>query len=343
MFHERGNLLDAVRYLLSTPAGWFDRADALSNILLYLPLGFFGARAIARLRPGPRVLAMALFGGALSVAIEITQFWDLTRATQMSDVTANLAGSILGAAVQTVARTAPFRPFDRRPFASLLFVTALGMWLFPYWPSIHPARWMETLETAISAPFDPFALWRQTVFWIAAAALGEEIFGSGVRVLLPVTALAMLLARIAIPLSALAGVDAAGAIAGVVLWLAVSKLNSHVRIVAALLLAYVIVDAMRPFTWLAEPRHFEWTPFLSFMMGPRRSGSRVFLEKTFTYGASLWLLRRSGLSWWPATLSSVGLMLILRMMQIWLPDRSAEITDALMTLVLALVMKTLGD
>jgi len=66
-----GSLADAVRYLLSTPPGRFDRADALSNILLYIPLGLFGARAIERFPGGLRVLVMALAGGILSTTIEI--------------------------------------------------------------------------------------------------------------------------------------------------------------------------------------------------------------------------------------------------------------------------------
>ena len=55
----------------------------------------------------------------------------------------------------------------------------------------------------------------------------------------------------------------------------------------------------------------------------------------------LWLVNRAGLAWLPATLLTAALVMALRLTQMWLPGRSAEITDVMMVLILAAVMKVL--
>jgi VanZ family protein len=375
VFYDRGSLGDAVRYLLATPTAWTDRGDVLSNILLYLPLGLFGARALENLPAASRVLVMAILGGALSTGIEITQYFDLSRASELSDVTTNFVGVMAGALIETAAR-AWLRRVEWRPFAIILIVAQLGAWLYPYVPSFRP-------HVALDARyFDAIGVYRQTVFWLAIAMLLEELVGatksllkngtdrsaharstahnhqvtdgdrvvcplfqqaSRARLAAPAIAVFVILARLAIPGAAMTGNDLAGAVLGVLAWVFVlSKMHSRALIVSGLFAGFVIVDALRPFTFLPSPREFGWTPFLSFIDGPRGNASRVFLEKTFTYGSLLWLFTRSGLAWLPATLSAASLVFVLRIIQVWLPGRSAEITDVLMVLILAAVMKVVA-
>jgi hypothetical protein len=66
-------------------------------------------------------------------------------------------------------------------------------------------------------------------------------------------------------------------------------------------------------------------------------------EKVFTYGSLLWLLTRSGLSLGVATTVTAITVFALRYAQVYLPGRSAEITDFAMVLVLGLVMKLLAE
>jgi hypothetical protein len=125
-------------------------------------------------------------------------------------------------------------------------------------------------------------------------------------------------------------------------WLALVNVAARARIAAVLFAGFVIVDGLRPFVFLPSPREFGWSPFLSFINGPRGHASRIFLEKTFIYGSLLWLFRRSGLAWVSATLLAAGMVLVLRIAQMWIPGRSAEITDVMMVLILAAVMKVLS-
>jgi VanZ family protein len=338
-FYDRGDLGDAVQYLLATSPGWTDRSDVLSNILLYLPLGLFGARALENLSAGSRVALMAMVGGTLSVGIELTQFFDLSRASALSDVTANFAGAVGGALIETAAR-AWLRRLEWRPFAIILIAAQLGAWLYPYVPSFH------ALRSALDAVrhFDAIGIYRQAVFWLAIAMLLEELIGAArAKHVLAAMAAFVILTRLAIPDAAVTGNDLSGALLGVLGWaLVLSNVQFRAPIIAGLFTLFVIVDGLRPFTFLPSAREFGWTPFLSFIEGPRGNGSRVFLEKTFTYGALLWLFIRSGLPWLPATVSATSLVFVLRMVQIRLPGRSAEITDVLMVLILAAVVKALA-
>ncbi|HEX2151881.1 MAG TPA: VanZ family protein [Stellaceae bacterium] len=73
--------------------------DFILNIALYVPLGAFGALSSRRSRrPWRRVAAVTIGGALLSIAIELTQYFDASRYTSATDVYANGLGTFLGAA-----------------------------------------------------------------------------------------------------------------------------------------------------------------------------------------------------------------------------------------------------
>jgi VanZ family protein len=344
-FYLRGSIVDALQYFFSTTTRWWDPGDALSNILLYIPLGLFGSRALRRLPAAARIPALTLAGAVLSATMEVTQYFDVSRAPELGDLSANTLGTLLGAASESLLR-AEFLPWiEWRPFAILLVVTEFGMWLFPFAPRLNLSRFLRALEAMrTAAPFEALAISKQILFWLVLALLIEALVGTQAsrKVLAPI-ALATLAIRFIFFSWLLARADLIGAFIGVAAWiLFVWRMRARVAWIAALFAIFVVVDALRPFTFGA-PRDFGLTPFLSFINGPRGLGSRTFLEKTFTYGALLWLLARARNSLLQATAGALALVVPVRIAQIWLPGRSAEITDAIMVLILAAVMKALPD
>lgn len=344
-FHDRGGIGEAIRYFFSTSAQAWDRGDVLSNILLYLPLGLFGARTL-RIPAAARVPAIFALGSALSLTLEVTQFYDATRASQMSDWGANSTGTLIGALAETVLRPERFPRIRWRPFALVLLGSALGAWLFPFVPGLDAARYLRAVHAANQAvAFEPLAIYEQMLFWLVLAMLLESLAGVNFsRVATPGAALCVLAVRFAIPGAAVVRADLIGAVLGALLWsVFLWNLKPRAMLLAAMFAIFVAIDALRPFTFLPAPRNFEWIPFVSFINGARGYGSRVFLEKTFIYGALLWLLVQARWSWLQATLGALGLVIAVRFAQMWLPGRSAEITDAAMVLILAAVMKALPD
>jgi hypothetical protein len=84
---------------------------------------------------------------------------------------------------------------------------------------------------------------------------------------------------------------------------------------------------------------FGLIPFRSAIVASRETVTSVMLLKTFNYGALIWLMMRTGYSWLAAAVFGTALILFLRIAQVYLPGRSAEITDAVMVVILAAMMK----
>ncbi|HLW75688.1 MAG TPA: VanZ family protein, partial [Bryobacteraceae bacterium] len=241
-----------------------DRDDNISNFLLYLPLGLSVTRAARKHWLG--AIGAIVLGFALSMSMEMTQFYDPGRVPQMADVYANTAGAIAGAGF---ALLLPRKPM-REPFAMLMVAVWAGYEMFPRFPI--------------------------------------DFIGQGVMLIAVAVMLGAVMGRESKPATMLA---------------------------AALVAALVIFDALRPFQFHASAREFGWMPFAGFIDGPRQNGVRVFFEKAFLYGALTWLAARAGMRLGTAAMLGVALEFGLRYTEIYLPGRSAEITDALMVAMLA--------
>jgi hypothetical protein len=132
-------------------------------------------------------------------------------------------------------------------------------------------------------------------------------------------------------------------VAAALLWSGLlSRVHARAKIAAVLFVALVVLLAVAPFHFSSIPRAFEWVPFRGFLVAPPSTAIRVFFEKAFLYGGLIWLLARAGLSIGAATASGAILVFALRLLQVYLPARSAEITDTLLLLMLAAMMKLIS-
>jgi hypothetical protein len=105
---------------------------------------------------------------------------------------------------------------------------------------------------------------------------------------------------------------------------------------AAALAGAMLAEHLAPFEFLAQPRPFGWVPFRSLVAGSLAAGVQAILAKLFLQGTLLWFLLRSGVRLPLAAGLQAGVVLAASVAQCWLPGRSAEITDALLVLGLAL-------
>ena len=135
---------------------------------------------------------------------------------------------------------------------------------------------------------------------------------------------------------------AGGALATLVWWF-FSRLQSRALIVAVLFAGVVVIEALEPFQFSAVTHPFGWIPFAGFMRGSLEVNVRSFFQKVFTYGTLTWLIARAGYKFAIAAGLSCGLVLCLRLTQVFLPGRSAEITDPIMLLMVAGVMQAMGE
>jgi VanZ family protein len=324
--------------------------DVAINITLYVPLGIFGYLAVsARARQAMRVLAPVAFGLALSASIEMIQLFDDSRMCSLSDLVSNGTGTAVGAAVGAFYRVSLQRFLARHGTASLLrpsgAVLLLSCWLgyqvfplFPVWGRTNLFRRLAALGTmsAIS-PVDTLVVFAE---WLAVGLLLESIRGRGTNALL---ALLLLLApaRLILVSRTLAWPDIVGAAAAYAAWLCLPRLWVR-RTTPVLLSAALILGELSPFH-LQSASAFSWVPFRALFQSTWQEGFVVLFRKSFWYGSVLWLWRASGRSLLWSTAIAAAALFILERVQMVLPGRTPEITDAVLAVLMGLMLWLLRD
>ncbi len=339
-----------VRAILQT---WNDpqtRGNLIANLLFYLPFGFFAARALGRIPAFARIALVAAAGLALSLGMELTQFYIPGRDSTLTDVYDNFAGSLLGAALGSLfhgeLRLGVFSALTKRPFPALLIACWAGYRLFPYAPVIDLHKYWRAVRPLLVSPHVArLDLYRHAVICLALALLMEALFGAARgRLAILIFVLGLLSARILIFGNILSPAEVVGEVLAAAIWAAVLwRLPLRAPAVALLFMGVIVIDALAPFRFSAAARPFGWVPFLSFLQGSYEVNIRSFFEKAFTYGALVWLSVRAGCRLRSAVAAGGIFVFLLRLAQTYLPGRSAEITDVIMLLALAAIMKLMEE
>lgn len=340
-FHDRGLSIRRVAYLLSTWRVWDRRGDLIANILLYLPFGLLATRSLPDRLSGATRIGLALLGGALlSTAMERLQFNDVGRTTSMGDVYANTIGSTLGAAVG-IALGGSFRwPLLRELGENLSSATLIAAWLgyrlHPYVPTIDLHKYWHTIRPLIYAPsLPPGELLRFAIVWLCLASVVEQIFGFRRWILLfPALVGVEIAGRIVMLHTSLALSDIAGALVAWGVWLVLLRwMPGRMVVLAALFLGLVVVGRLEPFRFGAA-RSYDWIPFLPLMRGSIAVAVQSFCEKVLLFGGLIWLLDRAGFGLKAATLLTATVLFATSLVQVYLPGRSASVTDPMMAVLI---------
>ncbi|MGH6878992.1 MAG: VanZ family protein [Rhizomicrobium sp.] len=319
--------------------------DFVANVLLYMPLGFFGVLA---LRSSRRLLFVSLFGLVLCTGIELAQFYDAGRVTNMSDVYLNTCGTWLGGFAGTLvdARSRRLLPrvLSSHPVPCLLLAAMLGYRLFPYVPLIDLHKYWRAVKPVLLHPnVAPWPIGRYFVLWLTASYLVATIAGrrlATVSILLLVAC--VFAARIAIVNLALTMPEIIGAGLAVGVWsLILARSRRSAVAVAALLCVTIVALRLMPFDFETSARPFGWLPFRSFLGGSLDTDIVSFLEKCFLYGSLIWIGHEAGLRIWTVTGATAGLLFATSLAETHLPGRSAEITDAVMVLLIGGIFATM--
>ena len=334
---------------------WADRpaaGDFLANILLYMPLGFFGMLSFPRnVRLALRLLLVVAGGAVLSVAMELTQYYDVGRDTAATDLYANTIGTLIAAPVAIVfsgrVRFPLFHEIAARPLPVSLIAACVGYRLYPYVPTIDLHKYWHALRPVILDPIPaPVALYRHVAIWLTLFALIEAIFGRRRSAVLALLFAAFILcARVLIVSTMLGAAEVVGAAVAICLWRFLLAVGQRLRagLLCLVLGGYVVVDRLQPFDFEPFARPFGWVPFNGFMTGSIEIDVLSFLEKCFLYGSLLFLLGSAGMRLAPAAILVAGMLLATSWAETYLPGRSAEITDALMTVLIAAGFALIGD
>jgi VanZ family protein len=328
------------------------RSDAVANVLLYMPFGCFfllGSRGASR-RLGVLALATAI-GGLMSLSMELTQYYDVGRVTNFSDLVTNTLGTLLGGLV-AIAIGASFRvpllgEVTARPVPALLILSWLAYRLYPYVPTIDLHKYWNALKPVVLTPsLTGYDLFRQTAVWLTLYALVEAVIRRRWSAFVaPLFAIAAMSAQVMIVDLGLRLAEPVGAALAFGIWLLlllVAPARLRTGAAALALCCYVVALRLEPFTFQTVGHQFGWIPFLGMMQGSLTVDTLAFLEKFFLYGSMIYLIGDALGRRLPAALLTAALLFATSWAETRLPGRSAEITDTVMALTIAAIFGLLG-
>jgi VanZ family protein len=322
--------------------------DAAINLLLYFPLGmaaFLGAaRRHGRLVAFAAALLIAL---GLSASMEMLQIYDPGRTCDLFDVFCNVSGAAAGAVAALVfqpelASLARRKPGRHGPATLLLAACWASYQLYPFFPLLSRTRLRASLERlAGTASFSAVEVWASAAEWLAVALALEALFGR-MRLRWMLAAMACLPLRLFIAERSLTLDETLGAALALLFW---SLLPARKRLpVGVFLLASAIVlRELSPFRFAQTPHPFSWIPFAATFESNRQSAIVILFRKAFEYGALVWLFRTQGIAYARAAAAVAGSLAVLEAIQRYLPGRTPEITDSVLTLLMALVLWRLSS
>lgn len=338
-FHAVPDGIGPFRTLLGNWDETPGRGDFISNILLYMPLGFVGAISVGKRAGALRVAATISIGAVLSFSMESLQYYDWGRDPQSTDFYANTLGTILGATAGWLFGRDFKWPLigavsvNRVP--ALLLLCWMGYRLYPYVPTINLHKYWDSLKPVFLHPvFDLYGIFRQAAVWLTLAMLIEKTVG---QVQAPAVfrrfAGFILLSSILVISTWISISQLAGMAAAYVLWRILARWPRAPIVICTILLgAYVTTFRLEPFTLSPVAGRYGWTPFLSFMLGSIDLDVQSFFEKFFLYGGLIWLLAEGGMPVRRASILVATILFVTSIVEIYIPGRSAEVTDAVLAL-----------
>jgi VanZ family protein len=317
------------------PFDRFAMRDAVTNVFLYMPLGFTATLAFGR-----RWWAAILLGVGLSASLEMLQVYDFTRTCSLADLAFNTIGVTLGAIVALAAPSRILRLTIGRAQTGPAIVAGcwIGFLFYPFIPLLSRghlhASWSRFIAAHLSFP----EILAGGAEWFAAALLVEAVIGR-VRTVWLALALLALPIRLLLADRNLTPAETGGGILALLLWAAIPR--GRRELVAIPLLAFgILLREFWPFHFTSEPASFSWIPFAATISSDPLPGAVVILRKAFDYGAMVWLARGIGLA--RAGIAVSAILFLAEWAQRYLPGRQPEITDSVLTLIMAGILAWSG-
>lgn len=331
------------------------RGDLVANLLLFLPLGLCLVLALpGSLRRSSRVMLSALAGTLLSLGIELAQVFYETRVSSLTDVVLNAIGSFAGALAGIIylelgkSFSVPGMRHGRpEPVPLAILLLWITYRLAPFVPTIDWQKYKDALKPVFSSPSLSLLevmrylagwlvvsqalrrLWRTQYALPALLLLAAVVVCGRVVVVSKVLVLSELIALVLVPPA----------------FALLNRSNNERRkalAVALLFLTVIVIEGLKPFELLDTAQSFSWVPFQSSLSDSLELNYMVFFEKCFLYLGLVWLLVSAGLSVGKASLLEAMVLALIEVTQIWLPGRSAEITDPLLALAAGVMVAVMG-
>jgi len=330
------------------------RGDLVANLLLYMPLGLCLVLAWPARWRRVAALAWTVFAGtALSVAVELLQVYASSRVSSLTDVVINAIGTLAGSLIAiiylelgTTLRIPGIAAGRPEPVPLGVLLLWLAFRLAPFVPTIDWQKYKDAVKPLL---FDPeigvLDTFRYLVGWLVVGYTVRQLWRREYALF---AALAIVAIVIAGRIVVVGKVLVAPEVVALLLCIPLAALfvafpdRRRTALLAMLLSATIVVQGLEPFELLAQAQQFSWVPFKNSLSDSLEVNYSVLLEKCFWYFSLVWLLTRRSWSIPGAALATAALLGAIEVAQLWLPGRSAEITDPLLALIAGMLLALLG-
>jgi len=339
--------------LNSWPPVWdrFALRDAVVNLLLYAPFGAAAFAVLTRRYSGVFGFAPVLLSAmALSASIEMLQVYVPGRVCSLADVVCNTCGAGAGAALLLAlghSRAGRYRISVSWALPALLLLILFAGYQFsPIFPVLSLTRLHNALRQFVDASrFSLTEAWCYGAEWFAAMTVLRAVISPGpglLQVLRPQVLLLFLPMRLVVAGRSETLDEVLGAVLAAILW---SILSNRIRLRAGvgLMAGALLLRELAPFHFSSTPSPFNWIPFVPTLASEPEDALPVLLHKAFDYGAMVWLLAESGMSYVRAGMCVAAVLAVLEAVQRYLPGRTPETTDAVLTLLMMVILSTVQN
>ncbi len=351
-FDSPFELLTRLRWGISPPG------DLIVNVLLYMPFGATLAWVLPERWSHTGRLAFATGCGFLiSLGVEVSQWFIVTRVASLADVTMNTGGAWFGCAGGLAVRLRGERRgapgglrFTSDPVGAMLLLAWLGSFLPVYMPRFQPRHWPIEWSARLDAGWPglpPIAM--QALGWLIAGALLRALTRQGaVWRTLAALALVALTFRFTWFAHFAGNAELVGALVALALWPLAARLGpvTLARVLTVALLAGLVYRGLAPFEFGALRNDFHWVPFTDLVSHSGTTGFNLPLlaGKAFTYGTLVWLVVAGGGGALGAGLVIGAFLLAIEIGQLGLVtgEHVSTMTDPTIALCAGFVLMLLG-
>jgi VanZ family protein len=350
-----GGVVQAIRELSWARAG---RGDRISNVLLYLPLGFCLFLWLnSRFKHHASIPIAALTGTALSLSIEIAQVYVPGRVSSLTDLTLNSAGTVLGAAggliwnmlSRLMHHPAHIEKSTADPGAVVLILLWLASRFVPFVPQLDLGKLKAALHPLFAPKFDAVSVFVYLTCWLVVhQALAATTSRSRRLDRLLLLIAAVLLGSLLLAGQTFVPAELVALLLLLPMLVLMHRLKPRPRRAALALavLVVLILSALAPFDFEAPAGRFDFWPFMAWLradllLSLRTSDWAGLLGKMFLFGALIWTLRRSGTTTRFAGTCGFAVVLVSEILQLWLPRQNASIADPLLAAAMGWLMHRL--
>jgi VanZ family protein len=321
--------------------GSMSRGDLLGNVALFLPYGYLGMLAWRRPARPLRFVIVVVTAAAYGALLQCAQLYLPTRDPALRDVLPNAIGVVAGAFAGAIPMLDARRLSGGargRSAPLLLALCWLAYRLVPFVPSLDWQEWKDSLKPLLEWSRLPWVdALHDAAAWAAVGCLwGAAPVGRLTVRWLPALVLATFCLEVVVVDNTLSAANVAGAALGLA---AAALLRLRPAPVAVLLAAALVLRGLSPFEPRPEPQAFQWIPFGGFLDGSMLVNSQSLFEKTFLYGALVWLVREAGLRLAVAGGGVALLLACVEAAQTRLAGHTPEVTDPLLALFAALFLR----